>query len=127
MGVSHRERNQPGGRRRHESLGERAALRFKCFAKYLTFPADARLNVANFPNRLGRRDVGRGYRLPLARLRFNHSLKRRIFQNVASNWAFPRSTEPFHAVTDIKKERATLLLAVVTNIDAGGDLADGSI
>ena len=33
------------------------------------------------------------------------------------------ASEPFHTVTDIKKECATLLFAVVTNIYAGGDLA----
>ena len=46
----------------------------------------------------------------------------RIFSEVGHRTAVPAAAEAAHAMADVKEERLALLLAVVADVDAGGDL-----
>ena len=46
----------------------------------------------------------------------------RVVRDIGEDLAGPAAAEAAHAVADVEEERLALLLAVVADIDAGGDL-----
>ncbi len=119
--VLHRGGDDAGRRRRHERLDEGAGLPVERGAEIATFRLDrTRIEIPHLADRLRRLVVAD--RLLRRQHLLHLRLQQRVALDIAPRPALPAVAKPAHPPPHVKEKRLALLLAVIADIDPGGDL-----
>src|SRR6185437_10358829 len=121
MLVQHRGGDDARRGRGEERLDETAAAGVERVAEIAALGLDQRrIEIAHLAHRLGWREIA--HRLAGRELALHRRLEQRIALDIAARRALPGAAEAAEAMAQIEEEALALLLAIVADIDAAGDL-----